>query len=121
MAKVVGIGGVFFRSPDPVALRAWYARVLGLEITAWGAVKFPPLTNGVTVWTPFEASTTHFDPSQREMMVNFVVDDLDGVIAQAEREGATILKREDADTYGRFAWLMDPDGTKLELWQPSAQ
>ena len=118
--RVLGVGGLFIRSPDPKVLKDWYARVLGLEITAWGGVKFAPLTRGSTTWSPFEASTSHFKPSLREFMVNFVVDDLDAVVARLDREGVALLGREDADTFGRFAWLLDPDGTKLELWQPNS-
>ncbi len=91
MAKVLGIGGVFYKSPSPKATCAWYQRVLGLEVTAWGGVKFAPLPIGVTVWSPFPADTTHFAPSSSNVMINFVVDDLDGVLAHAAAEGVEPL------------------------------
>ncbi len=120
MAKVLGVGGVFFKTADPATLTAWYRRVLGLEVEAWGGVVFPPLPRGQTVWTPFAAASDHFAPSALEMMINFVVDDLDGVLARATGEGAEFVGREDADQFGRFAWLLDPDGRKIELWEPGA-
>ena len=119
-AKVLGIGGVFIKSPDPAALSAWYKRVLGLEVSDWGGATFPPLQRGKTVWTPFATDTTHFEPSTREVMINFVVEDLDALVAKVEAEGVALIGREDADAYGRFAWLMDPDGAKVELWEPKA-
>ena len=119
MAKVLGVGGVFYRAPDAAAMRAWYARVLGFELESWGGMMFPPLPMGVTVWSPFKADSTYFAPSERDMMINFVVDDLDGVLARAEAEGVPSLGGMDEDN-GRFAWLMDPWGWKIELWQPKA-
>jgi catechol 2,3-dioxygenase-like lactoylglutathione lyase family enzyme len=120
MARVLGIGGVFFKSPSPKATCEWYKRVLGFEVTDWGGVKFPPLTQGVTVWSPFPASTTYFAPSSGNIMINFVVDDLDGVLAHAAAQGVQPLKVKNDDLNGRFAWLLDPDGMKIELWQPKA-
>ena len=117
---VLGVGGVFLRSPDPKALQAWYKRVLGLDVTAWGGVTFPPLPRGKTVWSAFAQDTDHFAPSTREFMINFVVDDIEAAVAKAQAEGVEIIGREDADTFGRFAWLVDPDGTKVELWEPKA-
>jgi catechol 2,3-dioxygenase-like lactoylglutathione lyase family enzyme len=117
MARVLGIGGVFFKSPSPKATCAWYRRVLGLEITEWGGVSFAPLPIGETVWSPFPADTTHFAPSSSNLMINFVVDDLDGVLAHAAAEGVEPLDVKD-DPFGRFASLLDPDGMKIELWQP---
>jgi catechol 2,3-dioxygenase-like lactoylglutathione lyase family enzyme len=119
MARVLGIGGVFFKSPSPKATCEWYKRVLGLEVTDWGGVSFPPLTLGETVWSPFKADTTHFAPSTSNMMINFVVDDLDGILAHAAAEGVEPLEVKD-DPFGRFGWLLDPDGMKIELWQPKA-
>ena len=118
--QVLGVGGVFLRSPDPTAARARYARVLGLEFSKWGGAKFGPLPKGSTNISLFETSTSHFDPSTREAMLNLVVDDLDAVVARVEAEGVALLGREDADTFGRFAWLLDPDGLKLELWEPAS-
>jgi predicted enzyme related to lactoylglutathione lyase len=118
MAKVLGVGGVFFKCADPVAVREWYQRVLGFEVASFGAVLFPPLPIGKTVWSPFAADTKYFAPSQGTTMINFVVDDIDGVLEKAEKEGVHALGRDDQDGIGRFAWLMDPAGMKIELWQP---
>ena len=116
MARVLGVGGVFFKTPDVEATKAWYARVLGFELTRPG-VKFPPLPpGGLTIWGPFAADTTYFAPSDQPFMVNFAVDDLDGVLARVRAEGVEVLGAQDAP-YGRFAWILDPDGVKLELWQ----
>jgi predicted enzyme related to lactoylglutathione lyase len=117
---VLGFGGVFLRSPDPEAARGWYARVLGIEFSKWGGAKFPPLPKGSTNLSLFAQSTSHFDPSTREVMLNLVVDDLDAVLARVEAEGVPVLDRQTDETFGRFAWIMDPDGTKLELWEPTS-
>ncbi len=118
MARVLGVGGVFLRAADPDALRAWYVRVLGFELEAWGGAKFPPLPRGATVWAPFAAGTEYFAPSSLDVMLNFVVDDLDGVVARVEAEGVT-TERGPEDENGRFAYVMDPEGRKLELWEPA--
>jgi predicted enzyme related to lactoylglutathione lyase len=117
MAKVLGIGGIFFKATDPKAVQDWYARVLGFEVTKWGGVKFPPTSVGSQVWSAFSEDTEHFAPSSQPFMVNLIVDDLDGVLERAREAGAEILSRQD-DAYGHFAWLMDPAGVKVELWQP---
>ncbi len=119
MARVLGIGGIFYKAPSPKTTCAWYQRVLGLDITAWGGVSFAPLPIGETVWSPFPADTTYFAPSSGNLMINFVVDDLDGVLAHAAAEGVEPLEIKSDDTIGRFASLVDPDGMKIELWQPN--
>ena len=118
MAKVLGIGGVFFKTPDVKALKAWYVRVLGFELTPWGGVAFPPLTLGKTAWSPFASDTDHFAPSAAPFMVNYVVDDLDGLLDHVRGEGVEVLERQEMDGIGRFAWILDPAGVKIELWQP---
>ena len=121
MARVLGIGGVFLKSEDPAALGAWYARVLGLEVGDLGGVVFAPLTRGATTWSPFPSTTDYFEPSSAPVMINFVVDDLDGVLARAAAEGVEPLARDDSDPSGRFAWLMDPAGMKVEVWEPAPE
>jgi len=121
MARVIGVGGIFFKAADPAAVNDWYRRVLGLEISDWGGVAFPPLDRGVTVWSPFKADTTYFEPSTQPFMVNFVVDDLDAVLARAAAEGAEPTGRSGDDPMGRFAWLVDPAGVKIELWEPKPE
>lgn len=119
MARITGLGGVFFKSPNPKALEAWYRDVLGFELQDWGGALLRYDTPGhpeFVVWTPFKADTKHFEPSTREFMLNFAVDDLDGMVKQLEAKGVAILGRQDED-YGRFAWIMDPDGMKIELWE----
>jgi predicted enzyme related to lactoylglutathione lyase len=118
--EVLGFGGVFLRSPDPEAARDWYARVLGIGFSKWGGAKFAPLPKGSTNLTLFEASTPQFDPSKREVMLNLVVDDLDALLARVEAEGVPVLDRQAHEGFGRFAWIMGPDDTKLELWEPAS-
>lgn len=120
MARITGVGGIFFKSPDPKNLAAWYHDILGLELSEYGGAMLSYETPGhppFVVWSPFARETDYFAPSSREFMVNFAVDDLDGMLAAIEAKGVTVLERQDYD-YGRFAWIMDPDGTKIELWQP---
>ena len=121
MAKVLGVGGIFFKAADVPAVSDWYRRVLGLELADWGGAAFPPLPRGVTVWSPFAADTGYFAPSAQPFMVNFVVDDLDAVLIRVAAEGVEVLGRDDQDAMGRFAWIMDPAGVKIELWEPAAE
>jgi predicted enzyme related to lactoylglutathione lyase len=119
MAKVLGVGGVFFKSPDPARLRKWYAQWLGVPAEEYGAM-FSPETmpsGGMTIWNPFAATTDYFAPSPAPFMINLVVDDMDGALAQVREGGATVVRSEDSD-FGRFGWFIDPDGNKVELWQP---
>ena len=120
MARITGVGGLFFKSRDPKALSAWYREVLGLDMEAWGGTLFRSNAEGPPhlVWSPFAADTAYFEPSVREFMINFAVDDLDGVLARLVAKDVKILGRDDADENGRFAWIADPDGTKIELWEP---
>jgi catechol 2,3-dioxygenase-like lactoylglutathione lyase family enzyme len=118
---ITGVGGVFFRSKDPKALARWYRDVLGLPIERWGgailkydAPGHPP----VLTWNAFPATTDYMAPSTREFMINFAVDDLDAFLARIQAKGVTVLKQEDGGDTGKFAWILDPDGTKIELWQP---
>jgi predicted enzyme related to lactoylglutathione lyase len=120
MAKVLGVGGIFYKCASPETTRAWYQRVLGLELRPWGGVKFDPLPRGSTTWSPFKADSNHFAPSTSNVMINFVVDDLDAVLAHAKSEGVDPVSIQDDDTFGRFAWLIDNDGMKIELWQPAS-
>jgi len=120
MGQVLGIGGVFFKAADSAALGVWYARVLGFEIADWGGVVFPHPGKGYQVWSPFKADTNYFDPSPHPLMINLIVDDLEAVLAKAKAAGVEPLDRNDADPAGRFAWLLDPAGIKVELWEPSA-
>ena len=119
---VTGVGGVFVKSKDPKALAQWYREVLGLDVASWGgaALAFdapghPPKVS----WTAFPASSDYMSPSTREFMINFAVDDMDAIIVRITAKGVPILKRDDGDPFGRFAWIQDPDGTKIELWQPA--
>ncbi len=119
--RITGLGGVFIKSKDPKALGAWYRDVLGVQMEPWGGAMLrydAPGHPPVMVFNPFPVNSPHFEPSKRELMLNFAVDDLDAFIAKLKAKGVAILKRDDSDPSGRFAWIMDPDGTKIELWQP---
>lgn len=120
---ITGVGGVFFKAKDPKALSAWYRDVLGMPTEAWGgaalrydAPKHPPALG----WNAFPASTNYFAPSTGTFMINYSVDDMDALVARLNEKGVTILKRDDSDANGRFAWILDPEGNKVELWEPKS-
>ncbi|MBT5434346.1 MAG: VOC family protein [Alphaproteobacteria bacterium] len=125
MARVTGIGGVFFKSDDPKALADWYRDVLGLETPDSGVVTFvwgddpQPGGTGHTVLAPFARDTHYFEPSDKPFMLNFRVDDLDGMLVRLREAGADVNDTIDIETYGRFCWFIDPEGNKIELWEPN--
>jgi predicted enzyme related to lactoylglutathione lyase len=116
--SVIGIGGVFLKSKDQPALSAWYADNLGIgSMFKWRSADDPTSEN-VTAWSVFEEASNYFDPSTAPFMINYIVDDLDAIVEKLRAGGVHIdPKREDYD-YGRFAWIFDPDGNKIELWEP---
>ena len=117
MAKVTGLGGIFYKVADTAATQAWYRDNLGVG-GEYGAM-FPFKNDdpeGFTLLSPFKAATDYFAPSEAPFMINLRVDDLDGMIADLAVKGISILGRQDED-YGRFAWILDPDGVKIELYQ----
>ena len=118
---ITGVGGVFFKAKDPKALAAWYRDVLGLPVEAWGgaalrydAPRHPPAAG----WAAFPASSSYFAPSTSEFMINYAVDDMDALLTRLQAKDVAILKRDDSDANGRFAWILDPEGHKIELWEP---
>ena len=117
MARITGLGGVFFKSPDVERTKRWYAEILGLE-GEWGFV-FPASAESADAYSlvsPFKAETDYLDPSPLSFMINLRVDDLEAFLSQLEAKGVDILGRQDED-YGKFAWILDCDGIKIELWQ----
>ena len=119
MACVMGVGGVFIKAPDVEAWKHWYRRVLGVTLEDFGGAIFPHPNRGYTILSPFAAESTYFAPSEHPVMINLIVDDIDGVLIAAEAAGEVPLARLD-DKDGRFAWLLDPAGLNVELWEPPA-
>jgi catechol 2,3-dioxygenase-like lactoylglutathione lyase family enzyme len=124
MKRVTGIGGVFFRAKDPAASQAWYRDRLGLPVGEDGNALFrwresdEPNRSGTTVWAAFEADTDYFGESGQPWMINYRVDDLDALCEQLRREGVEIVSQSEEHEYGKFAWIVDPDGNRVELWEP---
>lgn len=123
MARVTGIGGVFLKAKDPKALSAWYAKHLNLSLSDYGGITFlwsdeVPATTGQTAWSLFPAETKYFGPGPQTAMVNYRVDDLEGLLAQMKEDGVTIDPKREEASYGKFAWIVDPEGNRVELWQP---
>jgi predicted enzyme related to lactoylglutathione lyase len=122
MKRVTGIGGIFFKSRDPKALSAWYRDHLGLEVTDWGGAIFrwggADSLPGMTIWSPFAQDSDYMAPGTASFMINFRVDDLDGLLAALRAEGCNVLDKTDASGQGKFGWVIDPEGNKVELWQP---
>lgn len=126
MERVTGVGGVFFKAADPKALAAWYRDHLGLAVEEWGGVAFRwvtpanPAGVGSTVWCPFKSDTTYFAPSEKPFMINFRVANLDALLAALRAEGCAVDDKVHDSEFGRFGWVMDPEGNRIELWQPPA-
>jgi predicted enzyme related to lactoylglutathione lyase len=124
MQRVTGIGGVFFKSKDPKALAAWYRDHLGIAVEEWGGAAFRwsgpqnPQGVGSTIWSPFKDDTEYFAPSSASFMINYRVDDLHAVLTALRAEGVKVEDKVEESEYGKFGWVMDPEGNKLELWQP---
>ncbi|MEW6361580.1 MAG: VOC family protein [Pyrinomonadaceae bacterium] len=126
MAKVTGIGGIFFKSQkDHKALAAWYRDHLGLNLEVWGGaiLRWPNDAaddGGLTVWSVAAPDSKWFAPSDSNFMINYRVDDLDEMLLQLKESGVEIVSGPESHENGKFAWIMDPDGNKIELWEPKA-
>ena len=122
MAKALGIGGIFFKSHDPYKLGKWYKDYLGILVDPPnGSIFYPDQMpeRGFTVWAPFKDSTTYFEPSKRDFMFNLVVDNLTEALKQIKAGGGELIGEIEEHDYGRFGWFVDPEGNKVELWEPS--
>jgi predicted enzyme related to lactoylglutathione lyase len=124
--RVTGIGGIFFKARDPVALRAWYRRHLGIDVQPWGGTGFrwadadgKPVA-GTTVWSIGDAAGDDFAPSRAPFMINYRVANLASLLQALRDEGCHVLDKTDDSDYGRFGWVIDPEGNKVELWEPPA-
>lgn len=116
--RVVGIGGIFLKARDPKALSAWYHDHLGIPIEQWGGAMFSAKEGDATVWNLFPATTKHFDAP---VMVNYRVADLHALLAALRAEGCNVLDKVDESEFGKFGWVVDPEGNKIELWEAPSQ
>ena len=127
MKHVLGIGGIFFKAQDPEKLAGWYKEHLGLDVEEYGGVTFrepqsadavAPVRQSYLVWSPFPADTDYFAPSTKPFMINFRVTDLDQLLAKLRAEGVTVDAKTQKSEFGYFGWVMDPEGNRIELWEP---
>lgn len=124
MKRVTGIGGIFFQARDPVALRAWYQQHLGIEVQAWGGAAFTwadehgKPTTGTTIWSINAADAEAMTPGAAPFVINYRVHDLEALLAALREEGCHVLDPGAESEYGKFGWVIDPEGNKVELWQP---
>jgi predicted enzyme related to lactoylglutathione lyase len=122
MGKAVGVGGVFFKAKDPAGLLAWYAQNLGIPLSAEGYTSFEgPDAQGVTAFAFFPEDSGYFGESGQRAMINFRVDSLDEVLERLAAGGARIDPKQDSYSFGRFAWFWDPEGNRVELWEPGTE
>ena len=121
--RILGIGGIFFKSAQQDHLSNWYREKMGIEhdqfgaMFKWRSMEEPPQEN-LTIWSIFPSSSDYFAPSQASFMINYIVDDLDALLEKLRNGGVEIDAKREAFDYGRFAWVYDPDGNKIELWEP---
>ncbi len=122
MKRVTGIGGIFFKCKDPEKIKEWYKTHLGIDSNPYGA-KFEwqqvgePAKNEYTLWSPFTDDTTYFEPSSKDFMINYRVEDLEALVVELKKEGVTVLDDIDASAYGKFVHILDIEGNKIELWE----
>jgi predicted enzyme related to lactoylglutathione lyase len=124
MRRVTGIGGIFFKARDAVALRAWYQKHLGIDVQEWGGAAFTwtdaegKPAAGTTIWTISAGEGDYFAPSKAPFMINYRVEDVHALVAALKEEGCNVLEKVEESEYGKFAWVIDPEGNKVELWEP---
>jgi len=124
MKRVTGIGGIFIKSANTARLREWYQKHLGIDIAEWGGTSFDwagphnPDGHGTTAWSLFDASSNYFEPSTAPFMVNYRVENLHGLLAALREEGCQVIGDPQDSEFGKFGWVVDPDGNKVELWEP---
>jgi predicted enzyme related to lactoylglutathione lyase len=124
--RVTGIGGIFLKAKDPVALRAWYRDHLGIEVQEWGGAAFSwadasgKPTGGTTVWSVSPMESDYFAPSRAPFMVNYRVADLAALLSTLRDEGCDVVAKSEESEFGKFGWVIDPEGNKVELWEPPA-
>jgi predicted enzyme related to lactoylglutathione lyase len=124
MTRVTGIGGVFFKSSDPKALQAWYKTHLGIDVQEWGGTAFTWSDEagnpykGTTVWSVSDAKGDYYAPSTASFMINYRVADLAALLKALRDEGCQVIDKTDESEFGKFGWVMDPEGNKVELWEP---
>ena len=121
MARVLGLGGVFFKCSDAASLGAWYREWLGLPVQDPHGASFRPEAippGGWQVWAPFAGDSAYFEPASARFMFNLIVDDLEACLERVAAGGAEVLPEREAGAYGKFGWFLDPEGNKVELWQP---
>lgn len=126
MQRVIGLGGIFFKANDPEKFGEWYRKHLGLNVEEWGGVSFQegagaeltPRRQSHLVWSPFAADTKYFAPSEKPFMINYRVHDLEQMLGQLRGEGVEVEEKTEESEFGKFGWLMDPEGNRIELWEP---
>lgn len=119
--RVTGLGGFFFKSENPNQIKDWYKNHLGIPVDAYGCTFWWKDKDGKdcsTQWSPFEANTNYFQPSEKQFMMNFRVDNLEALLEVLKEEGVTIVGEMESYEYGKFGWILDPEGNKIELWEP---
>lgn len=123
MKRVIGIGGVFFKCKDQETIKNWYREHLGIQSESWGAV-FPwrrhdnPEDESYTAWSPFREDTKYFQPGEQDFMINYQVDDLHALLDALRKEGVEVMDNTEESEFGKFGWILDPEGRKIELWEP---
>lgn len=123
MKRVTGIGGIFFKCDDPDKMKSWYNDHLGIQTDKYGGVfkwrkAEAPEQTAYTAWSPFSRESTYFEPSKKEFMFNYRVADLEVLLATLKEEGVTVVGEIESYPYGKFGWILDPEGNKIELWEP---
>lgn len=123
MKKVTGIGGIFFKCKDPNKMNEWYKNHLGFDTTQYGTNfewrdAADPTKKGSTQWSPFAETTKYFEPSSKDFMINYRVENLEALVKQLKSEGVTIVDNIEASEYGKFVHIIDVEGNKVELWEP---
>lgn len=123
MKKVIGLGGVFFKCKNPDTLKKWYQEHLGINSETWGAQFYwkddPNANSAYSVWSPFKTESNYFSPSQSSFMINYRVHDLSALLEELIKSGIHPIGEPEENEFGKFAWIMDPEGNKLELWEPA--